>query len=71
MANIDAEAVKQAVNRYPNFIVGLKARMSSSVVGKTALRRWRAKAIQQENGGLPLMVILATIRPTWMRSPTC
>lgn len=43
MANIDAEAVKQAVNRYPNFIVGLKARMSSSVVGKTALRRWRAQ----------------------------
>lgn len=43
MANIDAEAVKQTVNRYPNFIVGLKARMSSSVVGKTALRRWRAQ----------------------------
>lgn len=42
MTNIDAEAVQQAVQRHPDFIVGLKARMSSSVVGKTALRRWRA-----------------------------
>ncbi|MGF0295400.1 amidohydrolase/deacetylase family metallohydrolase, partial [Escherichia coli] len=32
MANIDAAAVKQAVQRHPDFIVGLKARMSSSVV---------------------------------------
>ncbi|STV96602.1 metallo-dependent hydrolase [Klebsiella michiganensis] len=52
MANIDAEAVKQAVNRYPNFIVGLKARMSSSVVGENGITPLaRAKAIQQENGG--------------------
>ncbi len=26
MANIDADAVKQAVKRHPDFIVGLKAR---------------------------------------------
>ncbi|TGD87723.1 amidohydrolase/deacetylase family metallohydrolase, partial [Salmonella enterica subsp. enterica serovar Poona] len=33
MANIDADAVRQAVKRPPDFIVGLKARMSSRVVG--------------------------------------
>ncbi|RAN78197.1 dihydroorotase, partial [Bacillus sp. SRB_28] len=29
MANVDADAVSQAVKRHPDFIVGLKARMSS------------------------------------------
>lgn len=43
MANIDAGAVKEAVARHPDFIVGLKARMSSSVVATTALRRWSAQ----------------------------
>ncbi len=42
MANIDAAAVKQAVQRHPDFIVGLKARMSSSVVGENGITRWRA-----------------------------
>ncbi len=64
MANIDAEAVKQVVNRYPNFIVGLKARMSSSVVGENGITPLaRAKAIQQENGGLPLMVHIGNNPP--------
>lgn len=47
MANIDAAAVKQAVQRHPDFIVGLKARMSSSVVGENGITPLaRAKAIQ-------------------------
>ncbi len=46
---IDAAAVKQAVQRHPDFIVGLKARMSSSVVGENGITPLaRAKAIQQE-----------------------
>ena len=64
MANIDAEAVKQAVNRYPNFIVGLKARMSSSVVGENGITPLaHAKAIQQENDDLPLMVHIGNNPP--------
>lgn len=64
MANIDADVVKQAVNRYPNFIVGLKARMSSSVVGENGITPLaRAKAMQQENGGLPLMVHIGNNPP--------
>ncbi|ALB64122.1 Metallo-dependent hydrolases, subgroup B [Cronobacter condimenti 1330] len=57
MANIDAAAAREAIARHPDFIVGLKARMSSSVVGDNGIAPLeRAKAIQQENGNLPLMV---------------
>ncbi|EOA1826955.1 amidohydrolase/deacetylase family metallohydrolase [Raoultella planticola] len=64
MANIDADAVKQAVTRHPDFIVGLKARMSSSVVGENGITPLeRAKAIQQENGNLPLMVHIGNNPP--------
>lgn len=64
MTNIDAEAVKQAVQRHPDFIVGLKARMSSSVVGENGITPLaRAKAIQQENGDLPLMVHIGNNPP--------
>ncbi|WP_333497023.1 amidohydrolase/deacetylase family metallohydrolase [Kluyvera sp. CHPC 1.251] len=64
MANIDAEAVKQAVARHPDFIVGLKARMSSSVVGENGITPLeRGKAIQKENGDLPLMVHIGNNPP--------
>ena len=64
MANIDADAVQQAVKRYPDFIVGLKARMSSSVVGENGITPLdRAKAMQQANGDLPLMVHIGNNPP--------
>lgn len=64
MANIDADTVKQAVQRHPDFIVGLKARMSSSVVGENGITPLeRAKAIQQQNGDLPLMVHIGNNPP--------
>ncbi len=64
MANIDADAVKQAVQRHPDFIVGLKARMSSSVVGENGITPLeRAKVIQQQNGDLPLMVHIGNNPP--------
>ena len=64
MANIDADAVKLAVARHPDFIVGLKARMSSSVVGENGITPLeRAKAIQRENGDLPLMVHIGNNPP--------
>lgn len=57
MSNIDEDGVRAALARHPDFIVGLKARMSSSVVGQNGLAPLqRAKAIQQANGNLPLMV---------------
>jgi probable amidohydrolase EF_0837/AHA_3915 len=64
MANIDADAVRGAVRRHPNFIVGLKARMSSSVVGENGITPLEhAKAMQKENGDLPLMVHIGNNPP--------
>ena len=64
MANIDADAVQLAVKRHPDFIVGLKARMSSSVVGENGITPLiRAKTIQQDNGDLPLMVHIGNNPP--------
>lgn len=64
MANIDADAVREAVKRHPDFIVGLKARMSSSVVGENGITPLdRAKAMQSQNGDLPLMVHIGNNPP--------
>lgn len=64
MTQIDGEAVQEAVARLPDFIVGLKARISSSVVGKNGVQPLiKAKAIQQETGGLPLMVHIGNNPP--------
>ncbi|MBJ9516397.1 amidohydrolase/deacetylase family metallohydrolase [Citrobacter freundii] len=64
MANIDADAVREAVKRHPDFIVGLKARMSSSVVGENGITpQDRAKAMQAQNGDLPLMVHIGNNPP--------
>ncbi|ADO50161.1 amidohydrolase/deacetylase family metallohydrolase [[Enterobacter] lignolyticus] len=64
MENIDADAAAAAIKRHPDFIVGLKARMSSSVVGENGITPLeRAKAIQQANGSLPLMVHIGNNPP--------
>lgn len=64
MKQIDGNAVLSAVKRLPNFIVGLKARMSSSVVGENGIKPLiKAKAIQQSTGGLPLMVHIGNNPP--------
>ncbi|MCS3464205.1 MULTISPECIES: amidohydrolase/deacetylase family metallohydrolase [Citrobacter] len=64
MANIDADAVKLAVQRHPDFIVGLKARMSSSVVGENGITPLdHAKTMQAQNGDLPLMVHIGNNPP--------
>ena len=64
MTQIDGKAVQQAVARLPDFIVGLKARISSSVVGQNGVQPLiKAKAIQQESGGLPLMVHIGNNPP--------
>jgi dihydroorotase len=64
MANIDAEAASAAIKRHPDFIVGLKARMSSSVVGENGITPLeKAKEIQKANGDLPLMVHIGNNPP--------
>lgn len=64
MANIDAQAASAAIKRHPDFIVGLKARMSSSVVGENGITPLKkAKDIQKANGDLPLMVHIGNNPP--------
>ncbi|KOC87802.1 amidohydrolase/deacetylase family metallohydrolase [Winslowiella iniecta] len=64
MSQIDKVAVRDAVQRLPGFILGIKARISSSVVGHNGITPLqRAKDIQQENGALPLMVHIGNNPP--------
>ncbi|AHM71880.1 amidohydrolase/deacetylase family metallohydrolase [Yersinia hibernica] len=64
MAQIDKQSISQAIARNPGFILGIKARMSSSVVGKNGIKPLvRAKEIQQENNQLPLMVHIGNNPP--------
>lgn len=64
MARIDGQALKEALVRHPDFIVGLKARISSSVVEQNGIKPLeRAKALQKENGDLPLMVHIGNNPP--------
>ncbi|EIC86688.1 amidohydrolase/deacetylase family metallohydrolase [Serratia sp. M24T3] len=64
MTQIDKVGVRQAIANNPGFIIGLKARMSSSVVGKNGIQPLvRAKEIQKENNQLPLMVHIGNNPP--------
>lgn len=59
MVNIDVVVVKQVVQCYFDFIVGLKVWMSSSVVGENGIMLLVCvKVIQQENDDLLLMVYI-------------
>lgn len=63
-ADIDPALAQAAIRRHPGFIVGIKARMSGSVVGESGLQPLRmAKQIQQANGNLPLMVHVGNTPP--------
>lgn len=63
-ADIDPVLAQAAIRRHPSFIVGIKARMSGSVVGESGLQPLRvAKQIQQANGNLPLMVHVGNTPP--------
>ena len=64
MQQIDSAGVQDAVQRLPGFVIGIKARMSSSVVGANGIQPLiRAKTIQRENGNLPLMVHIGNNPP--------
>lgn len=63
MANLDDNLTKAAIEKYPEFIIGLKARMSSSVVGGNGIKPLeKAKDLQKELK-LPLMVHIGSAPP--------
>lgn len=64
LSKIQADLVKKAVREHPDFIVGLKARMSKSVIGENGLKPLHlAKEMQKEIGNLPLMIHVGSAPP--------
>ena len=64
MNDIDDVLAHKAISEHQGFVVGIKARMSSSVVQKNGIQPLiRAKEIQAYNGSLPLMVHIGNNPP--------
>ncbi|MGL4356455.1 MAG: amidohydrolase/deacetylase family metallohydrolase [Aeromonas popoffii] len=62
--DLDMALASAAIRRHPEFIVGIKARISGSVVGEHGLQPlYMAKALQQAHGQLPLMVHVGNTPP--------
>ncbi|ANF97493.1 amidohydrolase/deacetylase family metallohydrolase [Paenibacillus bovis] len=60
---IDADQVKKAVQHYPDYIVGLKARISSSVVQEQGIKPLRRARELSTQTNLPLMVHIGSGPP--------
>ncbi|MBP1042068.1 amidohydrolase/deacetylase family metallohydrolase [Vagococcus sp. BWB3-3] len=64
LTKINQTLVREALALYPDFIVGLKARMSKTVVGNNGIIPLElAKKMQREDGPLPLMVHIGSAPP--------
>lgn len=64
LSNINRNLIKERLEEFPNFIVGLKARISQSVVDGNGVRPLvEAKKIQKENNDIPLMVHVGSAPP--------
>ncbi|MBD1576499.1 amidohydrolase/deacetylase family metallohydrolase [Vibrio sp. S11_S32] len=62
--DLDEGLVSATLQRHGNFVVGLKARMSGSVVENNGIEPLKvAKRMQANNGGLPLMVHIGNTPP--------
>lgn len=64
LTKVQSELVAKALKAYPDFILGIKARMSKTVVGDNGLKPLKmAKEIQKDNGNLPMMVHIGSNPP--------
>ncbi|MDT2601831.1 amidohydrolase/deacetylase family metallohydrolase [Enterococcus hulanensis] len=64
LTKVQQDAVRTAIEEYPDFIVGLKARMSKTVIGSSGIEPLKlAKKFQSEYGELPLMVHVGSAPP--------
>ncbi len=64
LKKIKRKLIQKVVNEFPDFIVGLKARMSKTVIGTNGIRPLElAKKIQKETNNLPLMVHIGSTPP--------
>ena len=64
LTKIQAALVRERLAELPQFIVGIKARMSKTVVGENGITPLElAKDIQRENQNLPLMIHIGSAPP--------
>ncbi|MER2226743.1 MAG: amidohydrolase/deacetylase family metallohydrolase [Carnobacterium sp.] len=64
LTNIQEKKVSEVIKNYPDFIVGIKARMSKTVIGDNGIRPLElAKLIQEKNQAIPLMVHVGSAPP--------
>lgn len=65
LKKIKEDLITNVLTKYPDFIVGIKARMSRTVVGNNDIIPLElAKKIQADNNHLPLMVHIGSAPPT-------
>ncbi|WP_086314197.1 dihydroorotase [Enterococcus sp. 7F3_DIV0205] len=64
LSKVKEELVHKALTELPDFVVGIKARMSKTVIGDNGITPLEmAKKIQKENNDLPLMVHIGSAPP--------
>lgn len=64
LSKVDEALLKEVLKKYPDFIVGIKARMSKTVIGDNGITPLQlAKKIQADNHHLPLMVHIGSEPP--------
>ncbi|MHC5373928.1 amidohydrolase/deacetylase family metallohydrolase [Enterococcus sp. LJL120] len=64
LSKVQGALIDEALENYPDFIVGIKARMSKTVIGDNGLTPLQmAKKIQKEHAPLPLMVHIGSAPP--------
>ncbi|MGX7202891.1 dihydroorotase [Enterococcus plantarum] len=64
LSKVKEELVHNALAELPGFVVGIKARMSKTVIGENGITPLEmAKNIQKENNHLPLMVHIGSAPP--------
>lgn len=65
LTKVQENLIQTVIQELPDFILGIKARMSKTVVGDNGIKPLDlAKKIQKENGDLPLMVHIGSAPPT-------
>jgi dihydroorotase len=72
LSKIKGDQITKVLNEFPDFIVGLKARMSKTVIGDNGITPLKlAKNIQKEHPGLPLMVHIGSAPPDLSEIMSC
>lgn len=64
LSKVQADLVKEAIKRLPDFIVGTKVRMSKTVIGDNGIKPLDLAKEMQKDNHLPLMIHIGSAPPT-------